>query len=49
MSGEPLAAAGHRDHPPFFTAGGTSVLMLYLCMGLALSVYTHNKRNLFDG
>ena len=34
---------------PFFTAGGTSVLMLYLCMGLALSVYTHNKRNLFDG
>ena len=33
---------------PFFTAGGTSVLMLYLCMGLALSVYTHNKRNLFD-
>ena len=33
---------------PFFTAGGTSVLMLYLCMGLALSVYTHNKRTLFD-
>lgn len=34
---------------PFFTAGGTSVLMLYMCMGLALSVYTHNKRSLFDG
>ena len=33
---------------PFLTAGGTSVLMLYLCMGLALSVYRHNKRNLFD-
>ncbi|MBP8855220.1 MAG: FtsW/RodA/SpoVE family cell cycle protein, partial [Oscillospiraceae bacterium] len=33
---------------PFFSAGGTSVLMLYLCVGLVLSVYTHNKKTLFD-
>ncbi|MEG1125283.1 MAG: FtsW/RodA/SpoVE family cell cycle protein [Oscillospiraceae bacterium] len=33
---------------PFFSAGGTSVLMLYLCVGLVLSVYIHNKKTLFD-
>ncbi|MDD3428701.1 MAG: FtsW/RodA/SpoVE family cell cycle protein [Oscillospiraceae bacterium] len=33
---------------PLFTAGGTSVSMLYLCIGLVLSVYIHNKKTLFD-
>lgn len=33
---------------PFFSAGGTSSLMLYLCVGLVLSVYIHNKKSLFD-
>lgn len=33
---------------PFFSAGGTSVLMLYLCVGLVLSVYRHNKKTLFS-
>lgn len=33
---------------PFFSAGGTSSLMLYLCVGLVLSVYSHNKKSLFD-
>ena len=33
---------------PFFSAGGSSVLMLYLCVGLVLSVYMHNKKKLFD-
>ena len=28
---------------PFFSAGGTSVLMLYLCVGLVLSVYRHER------
>lgn len=32
---------------PFFSAGGSSVLMLYLSVGLVLSVYIHNKKNLF--
>lgn len=34
---------------PFFSGGGTSALMMYLCVGLVLSVYMHNKRSLFDG
>lgn len=33
---------------PFFSQGGTSVLTLYLCVGLVLSVYKHNKKSLFD-
>lgn len=33
---------------PFLSAGGSSVLMLYLCIGLVLSVYTHNKTTLFS-
>lgn len=32
---------------PFFSAGGTSVLMMYLCIGLVMSVYVHNKKHLF--
>ena len=33
---------------PFFSAGGSSVTMLYLCVGVVLSVYLHNKKNLFE-
>ena len=33
---------------PFFSGGGTSMLMLYLCVGIVLSVYLHNKKNLFE-
>ena len=33
---------------PFFSAGGTSVVMLYLCMGVVLSVYRYQPRDLFD-
>ena len=33
---------------PFFSAGGTSVVMLYLCIGVVLSVYRHQPRDLFD-
>ena len=32
---------------PFYSAGGSSVLMLYICVGLVLSVYMHNTKNLF--
>ncbi len=32
---------------PFYSAGGSSVLMLYLCVGLVLSVYMHNTKKLF--
>ncbi|MFQ9872471.1 MAG: FtsW/RodA/SpoVE family cell cycle protein [Oscillospiraceae bacterium] len=32
---------------PFLSAGGTSVVTLYLGIGLALSVYVHNKPRLF--
>ena len=30
---------------PFYSAGGSSVLMLYICVGLVLSVYTHNTKS----
>ncbi|MFR8716758.1 MAG: FtsW/RodA/SpoVE family cell cycle protein [Faecalibacterium prausnitzii] len=30
---------------PFYSAGGSSVLMLYICVGLVLSVYMHNTKN----
>ena len=33
---------------PFFSAGGSSVLMLYLSVGIVLSVYMHNKKTIFD-
>ena len=33
---------------PFYSAGGSSVLMLYLSVGLVLSVYMHNKKKLFS-
>ncbi len=33
---------------PFYSAGGSSVLMLYICVGLVLSVYIHNKKKLFS-
>lgn len=33
---------------PFFSGGGTSALMMYLCVGLVLSVFMHNKKSLFD-
>lgn len=33
---------------PFYSAGGSSVLMLYICVGLVLSVYMHNKKKLFS-
>ena len=32
---------------PFYSAGGSSVLMLYMCVGLVLSVYMHNTKKLF--
>ncbi len=32
---------------PFFSYGGTSVTTLYMGIGLALSVYMHNKEHLF--
>lgn len=32
---------------PFYSAGGSSVLMLYICVGLVLSVHMHNKKKLF--
>ena len=28
---------------PFFSAGGSSVLMLYICVGLVLSVYRNSR------
>ena len=34
-------------HPAFYSAGGSSVLMLYICVGLVLSVYMHNTKKLF--
>ena len=33
---------------PFYSAGGSSALMLYICVGLVLSVYMHNKKKLFS-
>lgn len=33
---------------PLFSAGGTSVVATYLGIGLALSVYMNNKKNLFS-
>lgn len=33
---------------PFFSAGGSSALMMYLCVGLVVSVYMHNKKQLFS-
>lgn len=33
---------------PFFSAGGTSALMMYLSVGLVTSVYMHNKKKLFS-
>ena len=32
---------------PFYSAGGSSVLMLYICVGLVPSVYMHNTKKLF--
>ena len=32
---------------PFYSAGGSSVMMLYICIGLVLSVYIHNTKKLF--
>ena len=32
---------------PFYSAGGSSVMMLYMCVGLVLSVYIHNTKKLF--
>jgi rod shape determining protein RodA len=32
---------------PFYSAGGSSMLMMYLSIGLVLSVYMHNKKTLF--
>ena len=29
---------------PFFSAGGSSVVMMYLCIGLVLSISLHNRR-----
>ncbi len=33
---------------PFYSAGGSSVTMLYISVGIVLSVYIHNKKSLFD-
>ena len=32
---------------PFYSAGGSSVIMLYLCVGLVLSVYMNQEKGLF--
>ncbi len=32
---------------PFYSAGGSSILMLYICVGLVMSVHMHNKKKLF--
>jgi len=29
---------------PFFSAGGTAMLSMYLCVGLVISAYSHNKK-----
>ena len=29
---------------PFFSAGGTAVVSMYLCIGLVISAYSHNRR-----
>ena len=29
---------------PFFSTGGTAMLSMYLCIGLVISVYTHNQK-----
>lgn len=29
---------------PFFSAGGTAMVSMYLCIGLVISTYTHNQR-----
>ena len=34
---------------PFVSAGGTSVLTMYIGIGILLSVIMHNRRTLFDG
>ena len=34
---------------PLFTAGGTSVIVVYCAIGLVLSVARHNPKALFDG
>ena len=44
---EPAPAAGHRRHPAVLFGGRSSVLMLYICVGLVLSVYSHNTKSLF--
>ena len=33
---------------PFFSGGGTSMVMLFLCVGLVLSVYRVHPHDLFD-
>ena len=33
---------------PFLSAGGTSVIMLYMAIGLVLSVYMNNKQEIFS-
>lgn len=33
---------------PFFSSGGTSVVMLFLCVGLVLSVYRYKPHDLFE-
>ncbi len=33
---------------PFYSAGGSSVAMLYISVGLVLSVFMHNKKTLFS-
>lgn len=33
---------------PFYSAGMSSTIMMYISVGLVLSVYTHNKRTLFS-
>ena len=32
---------------PFYSAGMSSTIMMYISVGLVLSVYTHNKKHLF--
>jgi rod shape determining protein RodA len=29
---------------PFFSAGGTAMVSMYLCIGLVISAYTHNQK-----
>ncbi|MEG0230294.1 MAG: FtsW/RodA/SpoVE family cell cycle protein, partial [Oscillospiraceae bacterium] len=33
---------------PFFSSGGSSMVISYISIGLVLSVYRHNKKSMFE-